>query len=451
MKITCSAVNFAILSLFALHFAVVGPQNVVGQTTIIERSLELRIEIRGETIRSAIFSPDGKRILATGREHVKIWDALSGKELRTLDFRSVSGHNWFIDPGSPLIILSSGEKVGALIMYNNNPSDKFIRIWNADSGKELRTFDSLPLSRSTYFVFSPDGKKLVTASRNPADRLKDAFVRIWDGETGKELQVLRGHTDWVNFATFSPDGKKVATMEGKILRFWDADTGKELQKLEGVEFPLLFSQNGEKFLVGLRDGRNVNVQIWDANSGMELPKLKGDTSRIHTFSPDGTKVVGTPSYRTVQIWDADSGEESQKLVGHFGNINSTAFSQDATKVVTASDDTSARIWDTESGKELQRLIGHTKSVNSATFSPDGKKVVTVSRDGAARIWTLEAHPSISEAVKEPTMDLQSLPDSPPEVEQTDQSVGEPVTQPTTSRPVLRAIGREFLRQNGIRL
>ena len=46
-------------------------------------------------------------------------------------------------------------------------------------------------------LFSPDGRRIVTASY-------DKTARIWDAETGRELAVLKGHEDVVWSAAFSP-------------------------------------------------------------------------------------------------------------------------------------------------------------------------------------------------------------------------------------------------------
>ena len=53
-------------------------------------------------------------------------------------------------------------------------------------------------------AFSPDGKWVVTAS-------KDNTARVWEAATGRSLATLQGHTDSVNSAAFSPDGKWVIT------------------------------------------------------------------------------------------------------------------------------------------------------------------------------------------------------------------------------------------------
>jgi WD40 repeat protein len=45
---------------------------------------------------------------------------------------------------------------------------------------------------------------------------------------GKEAAVLKGHTDQVWSAAFSPDGKRAVTASyDKSARLWDANTGKE--------------------------------------------------------------------------------------------------------------------------------------------------------------------------------------------------------------------------------
>ena len=72
-------------------------------------------------------------------------------------------------------------------------------------------------------AFSPDGKRIVTAS-------EDKTARLWDAETGKPIgEPLTGHTDAVMSAAFSPDGKRIVTAsEDKTARLWDAETGKPI-------------------------------------------------------------------------------------------------------------------------------------------------------------------------------------------------------------------------------
>ena len=66
-------------------------------------------------------------------------------------------------------------------------------------------------------AFSPDGKKIVSGSY-------DQTIRVWDAETGKEIiPPLEGHSGYVNSVAFSPEGKKIVSGSyDKTIRVWDA-------------------------------------------------------------------------------------------------------------------------------------------------------------------------------------------------------------------------------------
>ena len=205
-------------------------------------------------------------------------------------------------------------------------------------------FDGSRIFITAHYIntaaFSPDGSRIVTASRDKA-------ARIWDAATGKEIVVLRGHDKAVSSAAFSPDGSRIVTASwDKTARIWDAATGKEIVVLRGHDNSVISA----------------------------------------AFSPDGSRIVTASSDKTARIWDAATGKEIVVLRGHDTSVFSAAFSPDGSRIVTASPDKTARIWDAATGKEIVVLRGHDDAVTSAAFSPDGSRIVTASSDKTARIW-----------------------------------------------------------------
>jgi WD40 repeat protein len=230
--------------------------------------------------------------------------------------------------------------------------------------------------------YSPDGSRIVSASR-------DQTARIWDARSGAPLAVLKGHTGWVMTAAYSPDGTRIVTASvDKSARIWDANSGAQLAVLTGhgdVVESAAFSPDGTRIVTASADN---SARIWDARSGAQLAVLTGHTGVVQSaaYSPDGSRIVTASADHSTRVWDAASGKVLMALGGHTDTVYGAAYSPDGSRIATASADRSARIWDAGSGVQLALLSGHGGWVRSAVFSADGARVVTASYDRTVRLW-----------------------------------------------------------------
>ena len=86
----------------------------------------------------------------------------------------------------------------------------------------------------------------------------------------KVLHTLKGHTDAVRSAAFSPYGQRIVSgSHDNTLKIWDASSGKELQTLKGHDGSVnsvAFSPDGQRIVSGSSDN---TLKIWDASEEAE--------------------------------------------------------------------------------------------------------------------------------------------------------------------------------------
>lgn len=256
-------------------------------------------------------------------------------------------------------------------------------LWGAETGEPW----GRPLLHAEAVhsaAFSPDGRRVVTASGKAA--------RVWDVASGELLGKELPHDERVNCASFSPDGSRIVTASSdKMARIWDTD-GRPLRKLEGHDRGVVsasFSPDGRQVVTASFDHK---ARLWDVATGRPVrePLVHREAVRFAAFSPDGQQVVTASRDGAARIWDVKTGKLVGEPLHHRAGLRSASFSADGKWIVTASEDETARVWDVATGQEIAILGGHTATVRSASFNRDGSRIVTASSDSTARLWKIRA-------------------------------------------------------------
>ena len=204
---------------------------------------------------SIALSPDGTWVAAARYKgggqpgDIRILNARDGRELRSIAARRDFGSRIAISPDGAWI--ASGSENHSVV------------IWDARDGAEVQRLAGHQLD-PTAVIFSRDGRLLASLGLTsvPAG---ESEIKIWNLAEKREIQTIK-IASYTCHCTFSPDGKRLATASGSGLQLWDPAAGKLDRQVESGEFTdVAFSPDGRLLAGSTFSGW---IGLWNATTGV---------------------------------------------------------------------------------------------------------------------------------------------------------------------------------------
>jgi WD40 repeat protein/serine/threonine protein kinase len=289
------------------------------------------------------FSPDGTLLATAGDNErrskcLKVWDPATGK----LRWEAVA-HTAL----ATSIAFSTDGRLLASAGYDGK-----VKLWDPFSGREQASINA-ETDLLRCLALSPNGRIVAAGGRHePPTTSSDHVAHLWDTATGQVLYILRGHGRQIRSIVFSPDGRRVVTAsDDQIVRIWDVESGLELRSFREV-CPVqcvAYTPDGKALVWGTQSGQLARLHLATGQLERFAGRHAGEI-RALSFTPDGSRLATGGSDGIVRLWDTTTGAELLTLLAGSLPINSVAFSPTGDRLASAGHDGAVKIWYSPRGR-----------------------------------------------------------------------------------------------------
>jgi WD40 repeat protein len=243
-----------------------------------------------EPIQALSVTPGGDVISLTANSQPILWDSEKHEEklrfnvrpLLALPFSVAPNGSAALLPGENGLVRSFSPETGKQTATPKlHGKERVIAVRHSNDGEEVVSIDQ----SGAIVIWSPTGEELVRftdtarTSRSvvlsPDRQLVLGYgigeaMTLYDSTNGKELHTLRGHTQSVLDAEFTPDGRYIVSVGmDRTFRLWEASTGKPIaeEPLPDIGTNVKVSPDGTYLLTSAGTGEHGEVHLW------RLPRL----------------------------------------------------------------------------------------------------------------------------------------------------------------------------------
>ncbi|MBI4662883.1 MAG: protein kinase [Verrucomicrobia bacterium] len=370
-------------------------------------------------VRAIEFSPDG-RLMATGANDgtVILWDFLERKSLdRLIAQASGTVNDVAFSPDSRWLAAGNADSTIRLwdvakrqqeTLYRGHQSSVFHVAFSPDgrsiisSGwdKAVRVWDLEPRSREDILfrgkewirtsVFSPDSRRLAMTE------IARGILTVWDVATRSRLAELGTAANGGGGAAFSPDGKTLVQVSGRLIQLWDTTTltARATWTNDFDSISLAFTPDSRTLAVcgpssDILDDFTDRLAFWDLTRQRKINKLAAAApfASVLAFSHDGKKAAIGYVQGEVRVWDYATEQLLAEFTDQRQRIWSVAFSPDDTWLAAGGFEGVVVFHDLRTRRTF-RSIRTSMWIVGLCFTPDGKTLASAEADGTIRLWNV---------------------------------------------------------------
>jgi WD40 repeat protein len=251
-------------------------------------------------------TPCGARIVSCGGDGIKLWDAQTGRKLRS--FHEPAGHV------RALAMTPDGTRI---VCAN---SDAMIAVLDIRRGCTLASMNVLEALQAHGIARPPGQPPMICAVAVTRDGRRvlsggyDNTVWIWDIESGKALNGLNGHGNWIWGLAQTQDGLIASASADGTLRLWaPRDTPDNDGPIGRSDMSCLLSSDAGMIVTGTEGGR---IRIRNAESGEPMREWQAhDDEGVMSLAMtvDSRVIVSGGTLGSVQVWETQTGRRIRSL------------------------------------------------------------------------------------------------------------------------------------------